>query len=70
MSNNENSRKNRTPLFNPEGAMLERAGWSSKSNGKLVQCDKCGKDTLFLHQYEKYNENYCCLTCLDFFFTK
>ena len=59
------------PVFGKQpGVSRERAGWSTISTGKIVTCQLCKKDTFYLHQYKKYEEVYCCLSCLDKVFEK
>ena len=52
-------------LFNGAGIMKERAGFSSYATGKPLICQVCVKETLFLHQYKRYEEKYCCIACID-----
>ena len=56
---------NRNAVFNKSGFFKELAGFSSVSTGKMVQCELCKNQVLFLHQYKRYEEKYCCIKCID-----
>lgn len=52
-------------IFNSAGFFKQLAGFSTRTTGKLVICELCKNKVLFLHQYKRYEEKYCCINCID-----
>ena len=52
-------------IFNKSGFFKELAGFSTTSTGKMTTCELCKEQVLFLHQYKRYEEKYCCIRCID-----
>lgn len=53
------------PIFGKQsGMMREQMGWCTTSYGHNVPCPQCNKETMYLHQYLKYDHNKtCCGEC-------
>lgn len=52
------------PIYGKQSGMM---GWSTVSTGKLVSCPECKRPSMYLHQYKRYEEKYCCITCFPKF---